>query len=97
MSRLGVLAIFGSLFVAWHFYAVILNHSIQVDLIEFDVRQLDAFWSDTMTSSLCDQYFLLRNICQKCQDKEKYVVHIILCNLVASQHNLNLVRVTLPK
>ncbi|XP_037034390.1 odorant receptor 67d-like [Bradysia coprophila] len=73
MTVMGVYAVVGSLYVGFQFYAIILNYSIQIDLIELDVKQLDAFWGNTAKSTLSDRYFLLRNICQKCQDKYNYI------------------------
>ncbi len=70
MAVMGVYVVAISLFISFHFYAIILNYAIQVDLIEADVKQLDAFWSDTSTNSLLERHLLLRNICQKCQDKD---------------------------
>ncbi len=71
MSMLGWYLVFVSLFGSLHFYNIISNYAIQVDLIEADVMQLDAFWSDTSTTSLSERHLFLRNICQKCQDKDK--------------------------
>ncbi len=72
MVSMGVYLICVSLFVSLHFYAIIFNYSIQVDLIEIDIRQLDALWSNkTNKASLAERHLFLRNICQKCQDKDE--------------------------
>ncbi len=71
MAAMGVYLISVSLFVSLNFYAIIVNCSIQVDLIEIDIKQLDTFWSNTSTTSLLQRHLFLRNICQKCQDKDE--------------------------
>lgn len=71
MVVMGLYAVFESLFMGLHFVAAIFNYSIQVEIIECDVKQLDEFWSNSSISTKAERYFLLRNICQKCQDKNK--------------------------
>lgn len=74
MVLMGFYAVIASLYIAFHFVATILNYSMQVDLIEVDINELDEFWHDTTTTSITERYMFLRNICQKCQDKDKYDV-----------------------
>lgn len=71
MSVMGVYAVFIALFVALHFVTIILNYSIQVDIIEMDVEQLDKFWRNDKKTTVFERHRFLRNICQKCQDKDK--------------------------
>ncbi len=71
MALMVIYLVFASLFMSLHFYGLILNYSIQVDLIEFDIKQLDTFWSGTSSTSLIERHLFLRNICQKCQDKDE--------------------------
>ncbi|XP_037039483.1 odorant receptor 67d-like isoform X1 [Bradysia coprophila] len=72
MSIMGVYAVFISLFVVLHFITIILNYSVQVDIIEVDVKQLDEFWRDHKKTTV-ERHLFLRNICQKCQDKDNYM------------------------
>lgn len=58
-----------SLYVGLHFIYAILNYSMQVDLIEVDINELDELWRDTSTTTVFERHLFLRNICQKCQDK----------------------------
>lgn len=78
MVIMGLYAVSGSLYMGLHFVAAILNYSMQIDLIEFDVKELDELWSNKTKRSPSDRHRLLRKICQKCQDKDKYVYDIIL-------------------
>ncbi len=71
MTLMGIYATCASLIMGMHFVLAISNYSIQVDLIEFDMKQLDVFWSSMKTSTLSERQLFLRNICQKCQDKDK--------------------------
>ncbi len=70
MVVMGIYLVLVSLYTV-NFYSIIVNYSIQADLIEADVKQLDAFWSNTKTTSLSERHSFLRNICLKCQDKDK--------------------------
>lgn len=102
MTSIDFYAVFGPLFVALNFYVMILNYSFQVDLIEFDVRRLDTFWSDPAASTLSERYSLLRNICQKCQDKDKYDEQNIISSpplpsLKLLNPNLDYLSVEMPK
>ncbi len=71
MTVMGLFAAFGTFFMAMHFVITISYYSIQVDLIEADMKQLDAFWSRTKETTLFERQLFFRNICQKCQDKDK--------------------------
>ncbi len=71
MSVMGVYLVSVSLFISLHFFVAISNYLIQVELIKVDIEKLDAFCSDTSTSTLSQRHSFLRNICQKCQDKDE--------------------------
>lgn len=71
MILMGLWTFFVILVVMLHFLMLILNCSIQMDLIEEDMRQLDEHWSNPKTSTLRERQMFLKNICQKCQDKDR--------------------------
>nr|QGW45379.1 odorant receptor 6 [Bradysia odoriphaga] len=56
-----------------NFLMAIFNCSTQVILIEDDFKKLDAFWSNPKTTNLVERHMFLRNICQKCQDRDKFM------------------------
>lgn len=72
MSVMGVYAVFIALFVVLHFITIILNYSMLVDIIEVDIKQLDELWRDKRKTTVVERHLFLRNICLKCQDKDKY-------------------------
>nr|QGW45436.1 odorant receptor 63 [Bradysia odoriphaga] len=76
MSVMGVVLVWSSMFVAMNFVASISNYSILVDVIEYDIRQLDTFWENPTTTSLSERHMFLRNICQKCQDKDNFIAEV---------------------
>ncbi|XP_037038357.1 uncharacterized protein LOC119075890 [Bradysia coprophila] len=76
MAVMGVVLVWKSMFIAMNFVASISNYAIQVDLIEFDIKQLDALWENTNTNSLSERHSFLRNICQKCQDKDNFLAEV---------------------
>nr|QGW45399.1 odorant receptor 26 [Bradysia odoriphaga] len=59
--------------VNFNFTTAILNCKIQVIIIEDDIQRLDAFWREPQTTTVVERHMLLKNICQKCQDKNRYV------------------------
>lgn len=71
MVLMGLYAVVGTIYMILHLFAAIFNYEIQVEIIEGDIRQLDAFWRDLKTSTRAERHLILRNICQKCQDKDK--------------------------
>ncbi|XP_037049690.1 odorant receptor 67d-like [Bradysia coprophila] len=76
MSVMGVVLVWSSMFIAMNFVASISNYSIQVDLIESDIKQLDALWENKKATNLSERYSFLRNICQKCQDKDNFIAEV---------------------
>lgn len=72
MLIMGIYSALASLYIDLHFVAAIFNYSMQVDLIEVDINELDEFWRDTTTTTVLERRMFLRNICRKCQDKDKY-------------------------
>lgn len=73
MIVMGAYAIVGTIYMGLHFIAAILNYTVMVDLIEIDIKKLDGFWDGNTTTTTSERHMFLRNICQKCQDKNKYV------------------------
>lgn len=74
MVLMGFYAVIGSLYLGFHFVATILNYSMLVDLIASDIGQLDEIWrvETSSATSIRERHMFLRNICQKCQDKDEY-------------------------
>ncbi|XP_037039490.1 odorant receptor 67d-like [Bradysia coprophila] len=69
----GLWCLFTYLSIFCSFLMAIFNCSTQVDLIEDDFRQLDALWSHMKTTTLVQRQMFLRNICQKCQDRDNFI------------------------
>lgn len=75
MIVMGLYAVLVTLYVGFHLLAANLNYAMQVDLIGMDINELDKLWSLKSTTSTTERHMFLRNICQKCQDRDKYIQH----------------------
>lgn len=70
MVLLGIYALMSSCMYGSGFIIIVCNYSFLVNLIEQDLKDLDAMWSDVNKNQTTLQYrhAFLRNICTKVQD-----------------------------
>lgn len=69
ISTKGILAYLFSVFYGLTFIFCVLNYSIQIELIDEDIKKLNEMWADdTADITVAEKRAFLKNICIKLQD-----------------------------